>query len=146
MIRWESFGRGFDGCLLSRVLSTAVVALCGCGGVVASAREHSSEASTVDQSSTLECDDAGSCLVGGSGVAPTEGSGSIPSPAAPSVGVLCSLNTGPVTPNQDAGGPVLQCPMGDVCTNVNGQWTCCTVESSGAANCLPFWPDGGRPL
>jgi hypothetical protein len=71
----------------------------------------------------------------------------VPTLLAPDGGVLCGLNTGPVGPNQDAGGPVLQCPAGDLCTNLNGQWTCCTPEGSGGSiDCLPFWPDGGSIL
>jgi hypothetical protein len=124
---------------------TAPALLSGCGGTVAIQGEggiQSSEASGVDQSSPIRpvgCTEAGPCRAPG-GVDASDDARS-------ASGVLCGLNTGPIESKQDAGGPVLQCPAGDVCTQLNGQWTCCTVEGAGGSiDCLPFWPDGGQGM
>jgi len=60
-------------------------------------------------------------------------------------GVLCGLNTGPLRPNQDAGGPVMRCDPGAMCASLAGQWACCApLGTGGVSVCQPFVTDGGR--
>jgi len=132
------------------IVTVCAFAACACGGAVASPRIEVDGASGGTQESP--CVDAGGLVVCpgsiGAGASGSSGMGLKTVDASDDIvfsgGVLCGLNTGPLAPGQDAGGPVMRCMPGLTCVNLDENWACCTPEGSGGlVNCLPFWTDGG---